>query len=165
MFSLHQTFSDLLTKACFHKIFSMRPVCDTRKIYRLSPVQHVWNFRLSAKCWTFPHVSHFNVIFWNYTDKHIDRMYYSGFFSWGGGGGRGQTGRVPPSGKNFVNPPHLTLVPIFGPKLVPPPAEVCPPKFEKFKYIFVSNLTTFKLKKYLKKLYIMLKIAKWPNFA
>ena len=37
-------------------------------------------------------------------------------FSLGGGWG------VPPSGKNFANPPpHPTLVPVFGPRLVPPP--------------------------------------------
>ena len=47
----------------------------------------------------------------------------AGFFSWGG------TGGVPPSGEKFANPPHLTLVPIFGPRLVPPPAEVRPRKF------------------------------------
>ena len=45
-----------------------------------------------------------------------------------------------------IPPPHLTLVPVFGPRLVPPPAEVCPRKFEKFKYIFVSNLTALSSK-------------------
>ena len=49
------------------------------------------------------------------------------------------------SGKNFANPPHPTLVPVFGPSLAPPPAEVRPQKSENFRYIFVSNLTTFKL--------------------
>ena len=63
-----------------------------------------------------------------------------GFFPGGG------TGGVPPSSENFANPPpHPTLVPVFGPRLVPPPAEVRPRKFEKFEYIFVSNLTTFKV--------------------
>ena len=57
---------------------------------------------------------------------------------------------VPPSGENFANLPHPTLVPVFGPRLAPPPAEVRPRKFEKFKYIFVSNLTTLKLKSTLK---------------
>ena len=57
---------------------------------------------------------------------------------------------VPLAGENFVNPPHPTLVPVFGPRLVPPPAEVRPRKFENFKYIFVLNLTTFKLKSTLK---------------
>ena len=72
-------------------------------------------------------------------------VHLAGFFS-GGGGGLG----VPPSGENFANPPHLTLVPVFGPRLAPPPAEVRPRKFEKLKYIFVSKLTTFKLKSTLK---------------
>ena len=40
---------------------------------------------------------------------------FAGFFSWGG------TGGSPPSGENFANPPpHPTLVPVFGPRLVPP---------------------------------------------
>ena len=51
----------------------------------------------------------------------------------------------PPSGENFANPPSGTC-PRFWTKACPPPAKVCPRKFEKFKYIFVSNLTTFKLK-------------------
>ena len=51
---------------------------------------------------------------------------------------------VPPSGKNFVNPPSNTC-PHFWTKACPPPAKVRPQKFEKFKYIFASNLTTFKL--------------------
>ena len=62
------------------------------------------------------------------------------FFFWGDWGS--------PSGVNFANP-LPTLVPVFRPRLVPP-GEVCPRKFEKFKYIFVSNLTTFKLKRTLK---------------
>ena len=66
-----------------------------------------------------------------------------GFFLGGGLGG-------PPSSENFANPPHPTLVPVFGPRSCPPPAEVRPRKFEKSKYIFVSNLTTFKLKSTLK---------------
>ena len=64
-----------------------------------------------------------------------------GFFSWGG------TGGSPPSGENFANPPPSDTCPRFWTKACPPPpAEVRPRKFEKFKYIFVSNLTTFKLK-------------------
>ena len=67
-----------------------------------------------------------------------------GFFP--GGGGLG----VPPSGENFANPPIRHLSPFLDQGLFPPPAEVRPRKFEKFKYIFVSNLTTFKLKSTLK---------------
>ena len=63
-------------------------------------------------------------------------------FSWG-------TGGSPHPVKILSIPPHPTLVPIFGPRLVPP-AEVRPQKFEKFKYILVPNLTTFKLKSTLK---------------
>ena len=49
----------------------------------------------------------------------------AGFFPGGTGG--------PPSNENFANPPNPTLVPVFGPRLVPPPqAEVRPRKFEKF---------------------------------
>ena len=82
----------------------------------------------------------------------------AGFFSWEGWGSPHMVKilSIPP-------PPHPTLVPVFGPRLVPP-AEVRPKKFEKFKYIFVSNLT--QAQKYLKKLYFMLKIAKkMLNFA
>ena len=61
----------------------------------------------------------------------------------------GGTGGSPHPAK-ILSIPHLTLVPIFGPRLVPPPAKVSPQKFEKFKYIFVSNWTTFKLKSTLK---------------
>ena len=65
---------------------------------------------------------------------------------------RGRLGG-PPSSENFANPPPpLTLVPVFGPRLVPL-AEVRPRKFEKFKYIFVSNLTIFKLKSTLKSVF------------
>ena len=57
-----------------------------------------------------------------------------------------------PSSKKFVNPPLIQhLSPFLDQGLSPPPAEVHPQKFEKFKYIFVSNLTTFKLKSTLKK--------------
>ena len=62
--------------------------------------------------------------------------------TWGYGG--------PPIRRKFWQSSHPTLVPVFGPMHVPPPAEVCPRKFEKFKYIFGSNLTTFKLKSTLK---------------
>ena len=67
-----------------------------------------------------------------------------GFFPGGGLGGS------PPSGKNFANPPPSDTCPRFWTKACPPSAEVRPRKFEKFKYIFVSNLTTFKLKSTLK---------------
>ena len=73
-------------------------------------------------------------------------------------------GPPPPIRRKFCQfpPPHPTLLPVFWTKACPPPppAEVRPRKFEKFEYIFVSNLTTFKLKSTLKKLYFMLKIAK-----
>ena len=62
-----------------------------------------------------------------------------GFFLGGGDWG------VPHLVKILSIPPHSTLVPILDQGLSPP-AEVRPQKFEKFKYIFVSNLTTFKLK-------------------
>ena len=55
-----------------------------------------------------------------------------------------------PSGENFVNPLIRHLSPFLDQGLSPPPAEVRPRKFEKFKYIFVSNLTTFKLESTLK---------------
>ena len=72
----------------------------------------------------------------------------AGFFPW-----RGDWGVPPHLAKILPIPPHLTLVPVFGPCKAcppPPPAEVRHRKFEKFKYIFVSNLTTFKLKSTLK---------------
>ena len=62
----------------------------------------------------------------------------------------GGTGGVPPSSINFANSPPSNTCPRFRTKACPPPAEVGPRKFEKFKYIFVSNLTTFKLKSTLK---------------
>ena len=75
---------------------------------------------------------------------HLFKLMITGFFSWGG------TGGSPPSGKNFANPPPSDTCPRFWTKACPPPAKVRPRKFEKFKYIFVSNLTTFKLKSTLK---------------
>ena len=72
--------------------------------------------------------------------KKLMRPWWPGFFSWGGLGG-------PPSGENFANPPMRHLSPFLDQGLSPPSAEVCPQKFE---YIFVSNLTTFKLKSTLK---------------
>ena len=70
------------------------------------------------------------------------------FFSWGDG--------VPPSGENFVNPPIRHLSPFLDQSLSPPQ-----PRFVRENLnTLVSNLTTFKLKSYLKKLYFMLKIAK-----
>ena len=50
-----------------------------------------------------------------------------------------------PAGENFVNPPIRHLSPFLNQGLSPP-AVVRPRKFEKLKYIFVSNLTTFMLK-------------------
>ena len=69
---------------------------------------------------------------------------WAGFFSGGGTGG-------PPIRRNFCQspPPHRHLSPFLDQGLSPP-AEVCPRKFEKIKYIFVSNLTNFKLKSTLK---------------
>ena len=34
--------------------------------------------------------------------------------------------RESPIQRKFCQSPHPTLVPVFGPRLVPPPAEVCP---------------------------------------
>ena len=65
----------------------------------------------------------------------------AGFFP----GGMG----VPPSSENFANPPIQHLSPFLDQGLSPA-AGVRPSKIEKFKYIFVSNLTTFKLKSTLK---------------
>ena len=62
-------------------------------------------------------------------------------------------------------PPIQHLSPFLDQGLSPPPAEVRPWKFEKFKYIFVSNLTTFKLKSTLKSCISCLKYQIWPNFA
>ena len=68
-------------------------------------------------------------------------------FFLGGGGGWGTGG--PPIRRKFCQSPHLTLVPVFGPRLVPP-SRGSSPKIRKFKYILVSNLTTFQLKSTLK---------------
>ena len=58
-------------------------------------------------------------------------------FSWGGLG-------VPPSGKNFVNPPSDMYLSLFlDQSLSPPPAEVRPRKFEKFKHIFCVKFDYF----------------------
>ena len=62
----------------------------------------------------------------------------------------GGTGGVPPIRRKFCQSPPSDTCPRFWTKACPPPAEVCPRKFEKFKYIFVWNLTTFKLKSTLK---------------
>ena len=56
----------------------------------------------------------------------------------------------PPIRRKFCQSPPSDTCPRFWTKACPPPAEVRPRKFEKFKYIFVSNLTTFKLKSTLK---------------
>ena len=72
-------------------------------------------------------------------------------FSWGGLGG-------PPIQRKFCqSPPIWHLSPFLDQGLSPPPAEVRPQKFEKFKYIFVSNLTTFKLKSTLESCILCLK--------
>ena len=63
---------------------------------------------------------------------------------------------VPQPAKILSTPPSDTC-PHFWTKACPPPAEVCPRKFEKFEYIFVSNLTTFKLKSTLKSCILCLK--------
>ena len=63
-------------------------------------------------------------------------------FSWGGLG-------VPHPAKILSIPlRHLSL--LLDQACSPPPTEVRPRKFEKIRYIFVSNLTTFKLKSTLK---------------
>ena len=56
----------------------------------------------------------------------------------------GETGGPHPA--KILPIPRSNTCPHFGTKACHPPAEVRPRKFEKFKYIFVSNLTTFKLK-------------------
>ena len=72
------------------------------------------------------------------TDVHATAVAnMSGFFPGGTGG--------PPMQQKFCSSPHPILVPVFGPSLVTP-AEVRPRKFEKFRHVFVSNLTTSKLK-------------------
>ena len=63
-----------------------------------------------------------------------------GFFPGGDWGGSPHPTKILPI------PPPSDTCPRFWTKTCSPPAEVRPRKFEKFKYIFVSNLTTFKLK-------------------
>ena len=70
-------------------------------------------------------------------EQQFSFPYTQGFFSGGGG--------PPPCGKFCQSPPSDTCPRVLDQGLSPP-AEVRPQKFEKFKYIFVSNLTTFKLK-------------------
>ena len=57
-------------------------------------------------------------------------------------------------------PPSDTWLRFWIKACPPPPAEVRPPKFEKLKYIFVSNLTTFKLKSTFKSCISCLKLQK-----
>ena len=57
-----------------------------------------------------------SVIFWFLGCLFLYYYVKQGFFF------PGRDWRVPPSSKNFVNSPHLTLVPVFGPRLVPPPS-------------------------------------------
>ena len=66
-----------------------------------------------------------------------------GFFSWGDWG-------VPHPAKILPIPPPSDTCPRFWTKACPPPAKIRPRKFEKFKYISVSNLTNFSAQKYLK---------------
>ena len=68
-------------------------------------------------------------------------------------------GQGSPIWRKFCQSPIWNLSPFLDQGLSPQ-AEVRPRKFETFKYTFVSNLTTFKLKSNFKKLYFMLKIAK-----
>ena len=77
--------------------------------------------------------------------KGLGRLYVlmQGFFPGGGLGGSPHPAKILPI------PPIRHLSPFLDQGLSPP-AEVRPRKFEKFKYIFVSNLTTFKLKSTLK---------------
>ena len=84
---------------------------------------------------------------------HQNQIWWQQGFFLGGTG-------VPLNRQKFCQSPPSDTCPRFWTKACPPPAEVRPRKFEKFKYMFVSNLTTFKLKSTLKKLYFMLKIAK-----
>ena len=64
-------------------------------------------------------------------------------------------------GREILSIPPSDTCPRFWTKACPSQPRFIPPKFEKFKYIFVPNLTTFKLKSTFKKLYFMLKIAKY----
>ena len=89
-----------------------------------------------------------NVLYWYVFEELVSKtscplrhVTHQGFFSWGGDWG------VPPIRRKFrQSPPPSHTCPRFWTKACPPPAEVRPRKFEKFKYIFVLNLTTFKLK-------------------
>ena len=60
----------------------------------------------------------------------IEHVNQQGFFP---GGGLG----VPHPAKILPTPPHLTLVPVFGPRLPPPQLRFVPENLKKFKYIFV----------------------------
>ena len=61
-----------------------------------------------------------------------------GFFSWGGLGG-------PPIRQKFCQSPHPTLVPVFGPRLVPP-SRRSSPKIWKIQIHFCVKFDYFKLK-------------------
>ena len=97
-----------------------------KKNYRKECFVSLW-----LKLDTFDNISSFK----SQTSKYFGTC--QGFFL----GGMG----VPPYGENFVNPPIRHMSPFLDQGLYSP-AEVRPRKFEKFEYIFVSNLTTFKLK-------------------
>ena len=90
-------------------------------------------------------------------DKKSCELQLAGFFFPGGDWGFHPP--PPPSGKIFCQFPSRHLSPFLDQDLSPP-TKVPPRKFEKFKYIFVSNLTTFKLKSTLKSC-----SKKWHNFA
>ena len=73
---------------------------------------------------------------WNQLTTHQSLQ---GFFPGGDWGG-------PPIRQKFCQSPPIWHLSPFLDQGLSPPAEVRPRKFEKLKYIFVSNLTTFKLK-------------------
>ena len=111
----------------------------------------IYSVRLwHISCMHFHTLSNFNSIIihtymylyiYIYKAVHVGPM-YSGFFPGGLGG--------PPIRRKFCQSPPSDTCPRFWTKACPPPAEVRPQKVEKFEYIFVSNLTTSKLKSTLK---------------
>ena len=72
----------------------------------------------------------------------VTHLPYVTVFSWGDWG--------PPIQRKLCQSPPSDTCPRFWTKACPPPAEVSPRKSEKFKYILVSNSTTFKHKSTLK---------------
>ena len=65
-------------------------------------------------------------------------LFFTGFFSWGGTGG-------PPIRQKFCQSNPSDTCPRFWTKACPP-SQGSSPKIWIFEYLFVSNLTTFKLK-------------------